>query len=703
MAKNDAVLLDGIVSERTTTENLDLGEAFELFAFEQLLKSYDPSRQEIDAGWVDGKDDGGIDGFYSFVNGSLVVDPTKFPWPKKGASIEVWIISCKHQDSFKQDPLNALLPTIEELLDFEKGPSDFDGKYSSQLLRARENLVAAFRSTASGSPKLQFKFVYVSRGDIADLAVNIEGRGNQLKRLVSDYFSEADVQLDYVGATELIALHRKSRFVLELPYAEQLSTDSGAYVLLVPLNGYAKFVSDGQGHLRRYLFDSNVRDFLGANAVNQDIAQTLTDEDAPEFWWLNNGVTILATRAIPLGKTAVGNAIQLHDVQIVNGLQTTQSIHNRFVDSPDTTNAACVLIKIIVSEDLAVRDKIIRATNNQSSVELAALTATDKIQRDIEEILVRYDWYYERRRNYYKNIGKPVERFVAPLFLAVGVVALIRKAPHSAARLKSRFMRDPESYQSVFSDRLPILIWPKLATIMKFVDVAIAEILPRNKRENRLRAGWRGAVALACVAEILGSFDYSVQALLDLDEALLSRERAAHIFEMLYLGPVGTQQSRDHVAFQPGRIDIHAISFGRANSIAGTDVIGRWQMPSASVHVPTSPQRQPKAVRQTSPAAAQLPAMQTIDVEKVFSRLPAQPWPKGVQHTVAEDTGLPLSIVKRAIKQLIGTGRFENQYDGVVVNLNGIITALDRDRADPRHVIGEIFVRTLTNDTGNVG
>lgn len=83
MAKNDAVLLDGIISERMASENIDLGDAFELFAFEQILKSYDLSRQEIGAGWVDGKDDGGIDGFYTFVNGSLVVDPSKFSWPKK--------------------------------------------------------------------------------------------------------------------------------------------------------------------------------------------------------------------------------------------------------------------------------------------------------------------------------------------------------------------------------------------------------------------------------------------------------------------------------------------------------------------------------------------------------------------------------------------------------------------------------------------
>ena len=96
MAKNDAVLLDGILNDRMALEPLGLGDAFELFAFEQILKSYDLSRQELDYGWVDGRDDGGIDGFFTFVNGAMVQDPAKFSWPKKGVSIDVFIISCKH-------------------------------------------------------------------------------------------------------------------------------------------------------------------------------------------------------------------------------------------------------------------------------------------------------------------------------------------------------------------------------------------------------------------------------------------------------------------------------------------------------------------------------------------------------------------------------------------------------------------------------
>src|SRR5471032_2654909 len=130
MAKNDAILLDGIIHEQMSGRGLDKGENFELFAFEQILKSFDLTQQEMEHGWVDGKDDGGIDGFYTFVNGSLVVSAEKFFWPKKNVNIEIFIINCKSGDSFRQDPLNTLFPTIEELFDFGKGADEFNAEYS---------------------------------------------------------------------------------------------------------------------------------------------------------------------------------------------------------------------------------------------------------------------------------------------------------------------------------------------------------------------------------------------------------------------------------------------------------------------------------------------------------------------------------------------------------------------------------------------
>jgi hypothetical protein len=700
MAKNDAILLDGIIQEQMSGRGFDKGESFELFAFEQILKSFDLTQQEMEHGWVDGKNDGGIDGFYTFVNGSLVAATENFFWPKKNVNIEIFIINCKSADTFRQDPLNTLFPTIEELFDFGKTAEDFNAEYSKQLLAAREIAVEAFRKTASALPNLSFRFIYASRGDLKDLASNIASRGHQLKRIVSDYFSNAEISLDYLGATELISLYRKARFVLELPYAEQLSVDQGAFVMLVKLSAYARFVSDEHGNLRRYLFDSNVRDFLGATAVNLDIAQSLSDGGAPDFWWLNNGVTILATSAIPLGKTPLGNALQLHDVQIVNGLQTTQTLHNH-VSSGGVINDDCVLVKVIVSDDTAVRDQIIRATNNQSSVELASLSATDKIQRDIEAILEQHNWFYERRKNYYKNVGKPKERFIDPLLLAVAMVALTRKAPQLAGRLKSRFMRDPISRDAVFSEQLPILIWPKVAAIMKTVDQALTENRrPKSSNGRRGLASWRGAVALCAVAENFGTFDYSIGDLLGLDESKILPTRIVEIFDLLTatLVQAGGTEKRDRYFLQRGKADTHTMAFGKQYSLDGVACIGRWQFPSTQSPVATRPKPEAShpVLKKIKPRVYRIPSLPTEllpdDIRKsVQDALPAQPWKPGMQQLLATDLNLEVKVVRRAISELIALNLIDNQIDGVVIDKGGIIQAVDISRADPRFKVGDPF------------
>ncbi len=54
-------------------------------------------------------------------------------------------------------------------------------------------------------------------------------------------------------------------------------------------------------------------------------------------------------------------------------------------------------------------------------------------------------------------------------------------------------------------------------------------------------------------------------------------------------------------------------------------------------------------------------------IEQVRSRLPAQPWPKGVHKEVATDLGIPLATVRHAIEELIIRGNFSPQEDGVVL------------------------------------
>ena len=74
MSSNDQVFLEEVLKQRRDELSDPISESdyFELFASEQALKDYDLSWEEIESGIVGAGGDGGIDGFYLFVNGDAV-------------------------------------------------------------------------------------------------------------------------------------------------------------------------------------------------------------------------------------------------------------------------------------------------------------------------------------------------------------------------------------------------------------------------------------------------------------------------------------------------------------------------------------------------------------------------------------------------------------------------------------------------------
>ena len=514
MATNDKVLLDGIIEDRIKNNipSSAKDEVFEYLVYQQILKDYDLSQEEILDGSVDGQNDGGIDAIYIFINGHLLSDLSSVFLPKSNAKLEVYLITCKHKDSFQQQPINYLIASLEELFNFSLTPSLFKSEYNSDILEKRSLLVGIYKKVAPILNSFSINLIYACRGNTSDIGNNIIKRGEQLKKLCKQAFSDSYVNLSFWGNAELLqAFRERPKYSLELSFQECLTQDK-QYVLLVKLVDYFKFITDEKLCLRKYLFDSNVRDFMGINAVNTDILKTLDNPNNMDFWWLNNGITILTT-----GATIVGKSISLENIQIVNGLQTSECIY-RYFKQCHPLDKRYVLIKILTSKDNSIRDSIIRATNNQTNVDTSSLHATDKIQRDIEDILKKNDLFYERRTNYYFNLGIPNEKIFTPLYLASAYTTLILKLPHRATSLKSRFMRESGKYDAIFSTATNINIWPKLANIMKITDLQLEKTRKKQKLNvDSYLKSIRYVVSLLTLGRLLKKFDFSAQELIDLD------------------------------------------------------------------------------------------------------------------------------------------------------------------------------------------
>ena len=308
------------------------------------------------------------------------------------------------------------------------------------------------------------------------------------------------------GAAEILVAYRKNRsMTLEIPVVRDLSEDGKCFIALCKIVSLYEFLCDEDGNLRRYLMDANIRDYLGENKVNLDIRTTLQDEGGAEFWWLNNGVTIFTFSCA----TVIAGRLVAKDIQIINGLQTSQTIFHHFKAGRTESANKSLMVKVIVSGDKALSDRIIVASNNQTTVEQFALRATDKMQRDIEDALEGSGWFYERRPNYFKNIGRPDSRIVSPMYLAGAYVAICMKNPTSAATLKSKFMRSDVNYGRVFNEDFPIDLWATLIEIQR----ASEEKLLHFKRASgvqgeRFLKSWRGLLSLLTVGRILGTLDF---------------------------------------------------------------------------------------------------------------------------------------------------------------------------------------------------
>ncbi|MGY5796273.1 AIPR family protein [Rheinheimera faecalis] len=661
MAKNDTLLLDGIIDDRIASKlpSEKRDEAFEYLAIEQILKEYDLSADEILYGSIDGGRDGGIDGFFILVNGHLLQDVESFVWPRSNCELKLILVSCKHHDTFKQATLDGLIATLTELFDFSIEDNELKGVYSAPLLSMRGNLKFAYRKLSPRLVSFSIEVYYASRGDTTEIGQEVIARGHQIALLSKESFGRCNTDFVFLGATELVELHRKiPNYTLELPFVEALSKGE-RYVVLARLSDYYRFVSD-DGHLRRYLFESNVRDFMGLNRVNEDIKATLDDLNSPDFWWLNNGVTILATSAAITGKS-----IQASDIQIVNGLQTTESIFRHFELGFNTVDERCVLVKVIVTKDATVRDAIIRATNNQTNVELSSLHATDKIQRDIEDVLLRHGLFYERRKNFYANQGYPPSELVTPLYAAAGYVALVLKKPHIASSLKSKFMRSPASYEKVFDGTAPLDVWPRIVNILKLIDATLETLRPKAKATDRFLKGWRYITAFIVLAKHFRKFMYSAKDLATLDVALISHELIVEVWSQL------------HELQSKGVHTSGWTSFG--NVLAACEVAASTSgIPDLKALSSNNP-----LLLKPSPTAL---VRQTVTEEfagKVRSLLPPQPWKPGIHRMVCAQLGCSNSAYFSAVEKLIEDGVLLRQRDGVLYDSEGNVVSFDAGRVNP--------------------
>jgi len=465
MSSNDVILLEDMVERsRIETAGLTASEQEAYFVAKHYLRHYRPSHDDLLAGIVDGAHDGGLDAIYIFVNGYCLRDDTDLTALGRNVQLDFVLIQIKNTRGFSESAIDKLIVHLPELLDFTRNETLLAKRFNGRVIEITRRFLTAYR--ALDMPTLSIYAAFASLKAV-EVHENTRAKGELLCAALKSAFGSCESEAHFLDAASVADMARdRPPTTRELALAENpISTDTaGGYIGVVKLDEYQRFITDGSGKLDASLFEANVRDYEGETGVNRSIQATLEHEDREvDFWWLNNGVTIVADKVQPASKL-----LKLESPQVVNGLQTSHEIFKRG-RAAGFTEQRSVLVKVIQAAQDTVKDRIIQATNSQTALGTSALRATDKVQRQIEEHLKVQGLYYERRKNYYHNQSIPLPKLVSIDQMGQAVMSCLVQVPHVARGEVSRIFED-DVYHLVFNEDHPIQMYSGVITLVRRVE-----------------------------------------------------------------------------------------------------------------------------------------------------------------------------------------------------------------------------------------
>jgi hypothetical protein len=191
--------------------------------------------------------------------------------------------------------------------------------------------------------------------------------------------------------------------------------DHRVYMAILP----SRLVADLYAIYGSRLLERNVRSFLQARgAVNRGIRETILNEPG-RFLAYNNGISATAADVSVVECGSSGIALtEIKDLQIVNGGQTTASLHHAATRDRADLNGIAVQAKLTVVQS-ALIDEIVpyisKYSNTQNKVTGADFSANHPFHVKVEELSrtvwapapngsqKQTRWFYERARGQYAD------------------------------------------------------------------------------------------------------------------------------------------------------------------------------------------------------------------------------------------------------------------------------------------------------------
>ncbi|WP_425404319.1 AIPR family protein [Hwanghaeella sp.] len=428
MSTNDAIVLKANFEAwkvRVAGINVD---PWLYYCVEQFVKPYMLDDEEILSGIVDGGNDGGYDAIFLIANQRQVIDETVEFDAKNVSRIRLIFMQVKESGGFQPTEIEKGIQFTDDFFDLSKPADSFGVRYNENVVRIMRTWKETYLKVSGSFPENSIDYYYITGDDVSPDPYAVDASNRVLEKTKSHIKAESEYH--FVGAEQLWdQVQKRPPKSRKLNWSETPMAAKDGTVGLVNLKKYYEFLKDENGDLTESIFESNVRGYQQNVGVNTQIRASLDEESQkPNFWLLNNGITIITPKATPAGHLRV----DVQDPQIVNGLQTSREIFDHFSDDDDEADDRSVLVRVIETSDADVRDKVIRATNSQNRMLPAQLRMTDQIHRDIEEVFKKVGLYYDRRKGFYRDQGKPVSKIISVNAVTQAVLTVLLQRPNDA-------------------------------------------------------------------------------------------------------------------------------------------------------------------------------------------------------------------------------------------------------------------------------
>jgi hypothetical protein len=447
------VLANLLKSFRKTHEidsKLPEDKAFEYFVNSLIAQGLSPGKVQP-AAITAGDDDAGIDGIIVVIDGEIVVSQDEaeaiFKRPKHQFEAEVVLTQVKTSESFSKADITNFSDGVYDF--FSPIPKLPHGKWTSD---ARDLVFSLFENASKlkgGRPKLTL--AYATTGAYRN-EVELKAAFDIMREKVEQHGLFSSVRVDALGRDSLIERdsQHKTDVVAELPCISAapyppVDGITSAYVVVVRAKDLVnQLLLDENGSPRPFIFDENVRDFLGVeNEVNDKMQAALVDSKIrSRFGIMNNGVTIISPAV-----TYRGTTFTLKQFQIVNGCQTSNTLLEQ---RASLTDDIVVTAKIVEVSDPEVISSIIRATNSQTKVDESAFLSLSPVARKIEKYFqaraqqhqTEPELFLERRQGQFRVSDVRQSRIIDLKDLFRAVAAFWFDRPDLAARYPAEITKD---------------------------------------------------------------------------------------------------------------------------------------------------------------------------------------------------------------------------------------------------------------------